>query len=59
MTDEWQTETLFHTYSQFAAVSNILPKPTEEEKQTESKLEDILEKVGWSPCCALYTSNYL
>ena len=36
---------LFHTYSQFAAVPNIPPKPTEEEKQTESKIQEILEKV--------------
>jgi len=41
---ETQTETLFHTYSQFAAVPNIPPKPTEDEKQTESKLNQILEK---------------
>ncbi|KAG9235642.1 hypothetical protein BJ875DRAFT_458585 [Amylocarpus encephaloides] len=41
---ETQTETLFHTYSQFAAVPNIPAKPTEDERQTESKLQDILEK---------------
>ncbi|KAH8599039.1 hypothetical protein B0O99DRAFT_614822 [Bisporella sp. PMI_857] len=41
---ETQTETLFHTYSQFAAVPNIPPKASEDEKQTESKLQDILEK---------------
>jgi hypothetical protein len=41
-----QTETLFHTYSQFASVSNIPAKPTEDEKQTESKIQDVLEKVG-------------
>jgi Golgi SNAP receptor complex protein 1 len=43
--NKWKTETLFHTYSQFAAVPNIPPKPTEEEMQTESKLQEILEKV--------------
>jgi len=41
---ETQTETLFHTYAQFASTSNIPPKPTEDEKRTESQLEDILEK---------------
>jgi hypothetical protein len=41
-----QTETLFHTYSQFASVSNIPAKPTEDERQTESKTQDVLEKVG-------------
>ena len=45
LTNNVQTETLFHTYSQFAAVSNIPPKPTEDEKQTESKVQDLLEKV--------------
>lgn len=41
---ETQTETLFHTYSQFASATNIPAKPTEDERQTESKLQDILEK---------------
>jgi Golgi SNAP receptor complex protein 1 len=41
-----QTETLFHTYSQFASVSNIPTKPTEDERQTESKIQDLLEKAG-------------
>ncbi|SPN96760.1 related to SNARE protein of Golgi compartment [Cephalotrichum gorgonifer] len=41
---ETQTETLFHTYSQFSQVSDIPPQPTEEEKVTEAKLEEILEK---------------
>lgn len=41
---ESQTETLFHTYSQFSTVSNIPPKPTEEERDTEVKLEELLEK---------------
>lgn len=39
-----QTETLFHTYSQFSQVSNIPPKPTAEERETERKLEEILQK---------------
>ncbi|CAJ2501787.1 Uu.00g046400.m01.CDS01 [Anthostomella pinea] len=41
---ESQTETLFHTYSQYSAVANIPPKPSTEEKDTEAKLEDILDK---------------
>lgn len=41
---EAQTETLFHTYSQFASALNIPAKPTEDERQTEAKLQDILEK---------------
>ncbi|CZT48295.1 related to SNARE protein of Golgi compartment [Rhynchosporium secalis] len=41
---ETQTETLFHTYSQFAAVPNIPAKPTEDERQTETKLQDLLEQ---------------
>jgi Golgi SNAP receptor complex protein 1 len=36
---------LFHTYSQFSAAPNIPPKPTEEERETEKKLEELLEKV--------------
>ncbi|KAI1082858.1 V-snare-domain-containing protein [Whalleya microplaca] len=41
---ESQTETLFHTYSQFSTVSNIPAKPNKEEHQTEMKLEEILGK---------------
>ncbi|KAI1006835.1 hypothetical protein K3495_g1392 [Podosphaera aphanis] len=41
---ETQTETLFHTYSQFAAITNLPGTPTEEERETERKLNDILEK---------------
>ncbi|KAI0383830.1 V-snare-domain-containing protein [Hypomontagnella monticulosa] len=41
---ESQTETLFHTYSQFSTVANIPAKPTKEERETEEKLEEILEK---------------
>lgn len=46
---ETQTETLFHTYSQFSTVSDIPAKPTEEERTTEAKLQDLLEKVRSSP----------
>ncbi|KAM4059713.1 vesicle transport v-snare protein [Hirsutella rhossiliensis] len=41
---ETQTESLFHTYSQFSAAASIPPKPTEEERQTEAKIEELLEK---------------
>lgn len=40
-----QTETVLQTYSQFSTVSNIPAKPTEEETNTEVKLEELLEKV--------------
>ncbi|MCJ1292192.1 hypothetical protein MMC34_003742 [Xylographa carneopallida] len=42
---ETQTETLFHTYSQFSTPSTISPTPTDDEKKTEAQLEDILERV--------------
>ncbi|PSN73143.1 V-snare-domain-containing protein [Corynespora cassiicola Philippines] len=41
---ETQTEELFHTYSQYASLTNIPMKPSEEELRTESNLRDILEK---------------
>ncbi|KAI0176277.1 V-snare-domain-containing protein [Hypoxylon sp. FL1284] len=41
---ESQTEALFHTYSQFSTVSNIPAKPSKEEQETESRLEEVLEK---------------
>ncbi|ORY66364.1 uncharacterized protein BCR38DRAFT_178192 [Pseudomassariella vexata] len=41
---ESQTETLFQTYSQFSTIPNIPPKPTTEEKETEAKLTELLEK---------------
>ena len=40
-----QTEALFHTYSQFSTAANIPQKPTEEEKNAESKLQELLDKV--------------
>lgn len=39
-----QTDTLFHKYSQFSS-SNIAPKRSEDEGQTESQLRELLEKV--------------
>ncbi|KAL1891882.1 protein transport protein gos1 [Sporothrix stenoceras] len=41
---ESQTESSLHTYSQFSATSSIPLKPSEEEKQTEKKLEELLSK---------------
>ncbi|KAL8843453.1 MAG: hypothetical protein Q9176_002066 [Flavoplaca citrina] len=41
---EAQTDTLFHTYSRFASNPNIPPKPTDEEKNTESQIQTLLEK---------------
>ncbi|KAM7188847.1 hypothetical protein V8F33_010394 [Rhypophila sp. PSN 637] len=49
---ETQTETLFHTYAQFSARSNIPPKPTEEEKNTEAKLQELLDKVKSPSICS-------
>ncbi|GAW22942.1 hypothetical protein ANO14919_124890 [Xylariales sp. No.14919] len=41
---ESQTESLFHTYSQYSTISNIPPKPSKEERETEAKLEELLKK---------------
>ncbi|WPG99751.1 Golgi SNAP receptor complex member 1 [Acrodontium crateriforme] len=41
---ETQTESLFHTYAQFASRSDIEPAPSEEERRTEEHLHEILEK---------------
>jgi Golgi SNAP receptor complex protein 1 len=40
-----QTDTLFHTFSQFASMTQLPPKPSEEERRIESQLEDILSRV--------------
>lgn len=45
MTALAQTESLFHTYSQYASMTNIPPKPTDEEQRTESQIRELLEKV--------------
>lgn len=42
---ETQTESLFHTYSQFANAPNIPAKPSDDETRTESQLQELLEKV--------------
>lgn len=40
-----QTESYFHKYSQFATATTIPPKATEDERQTEASIQDLLEKV--------------
>jgi len=41
---ETQTETLFHTYSQYASSTTLPPKPTDEESRTEVQIRDLLER---------------
>ncbi|KAF2856124.1 V-snare-domain-containing protein [Plenodomus tracheiphilus IPT5] len=41
---EQQTETLFHTYSQFSSTPNIPAKPSEEEVRVETRLHEVLEQ---------------
>ncbi|KAI5370491.1 Putative golgi SNAP receptor complex, subunit 1 [Septoria linicola] len=41
---ETQTESLFHTYAQFASKTDLDPQPTEDERRTEEQLNEILEK---------------
>ncbi|KAF2486899.1 hypothetical protein BDY17DRAFT_292319 [Neohortaea acidophila] len=41
---ETQTETLFHTYAQYASKTDIEPKPSEEEQRIEGQLNELLEK---------------
>lgn len=36
---------LLHTYAQFSNQTNIPPKPTEEERHTETRLQELLDKV--------------
>jgi Golgi SNAP receptor complex protein 1 len=37
-----QTETLFHTYSQFSSTTTITPKPSDEETRAETQIRDLL-----------------
>ncbi|KAF1820906.1 V-snare-domain-containing protein [Dissoconium aciculare CBS 342.82] len=41
---ETQTESLFHTYSQFASKADLSSKSSDEEQHVEKELNDILEK---------------
>lgn len=56
---ETQTETLFHTYAQYASKTDIEPQPSEDEQRTGEQLNDILEKVSNShqPRSQIYTHD--
>ncbi|CAF9909601.1 hypothetical protein IMSHALPRED_008418 [Imshaugia aleurites] len=41
---EGQTEGYFHKYSQFSQATSIPSKPTDDERQTEATIQDLLEK---------------
>lgn len=41
---ETQTETCLQTYSQFSTQTNLPPKPTEEEKNAEARVQELLDK---------------
>lgn len=41
---ESQTESIFHTYSQFASAPNLPEKPSEEQQRNEAEIDDLLEK---------------
>ena len=41
---ESQTESLFHTYSQFSSASNLPETTSEEEQRNEAEIQDLLEK---------------
>lgn len=47
-----QTETLLQQYSQFASISNLPPKPSEEEQSLTNQLSDILQRVRLRPYMA-------
>jgi Golgi SNAP receptor complex protein 1 len=41
---ESQTETIFHTYSQYTSTPNLPPKPSEDEIRNEAEVEDLLQQ---------------
>ncbi|EME49148.1 hypothetical protein DOTSEDRAFT_68026 [Dothistroma septosporum NZE10] len=41
---ETHTETLFHTYAQFASKTDLETKPSDDERRTEEQLNETLEK---------------
>lgn len=41
---ESQTESQFHTYSQFASAPNLPAKPSEDEQRNEAEVQDLFEK---------------
>jgi Golgi SNAP receptor complex protein 1 len=56
-----QTESLFHTYSQFASTPNLPQKPSEEEQRTEAQIQDLLDKVSLSAenMCFIYVDYWI
>jgi hypothetical protein len=40
-----KTESLFHTYSQYASMTHLPSNPSEEELRIETQINDILEKA--------------
>ena len=41
---ESQTETIFHTYSQYTSTPTLPPKPSEDETRNEAEIEDLLQQ---------------
>jgi len=41
---ESQTESIFHTYSQYTSTPNLPPKPSEDEIRNEAEIEDLLSQ---------------
>ena len=41
---ESQSESLFHTYSQFASAPNLPEKPSEDEEKNEAEIQELFEK---------------
>lgn len=41
---ESQSESIFHTYSQYASAPNLPEKPSEDEKKNETEIQDLFEQ---------------
>lgn len=41
---ESQTETVFHTYSQYTSTPNLPPKPSEDETRNDAEIEELLQQ---------------
>jgi len=50
-----KTESIFHTYSQYASSSKLPPAPSEEEQRLETQINDLLERV----CQPSTNSNHI
>jgi hypothetical protein len=48
-TSNQQTESSLQTYSQFANQTAIPPKPTEDERRAEARVQELLDKVRTHP----------